>query len=211
MANKSLLLCLVTLSLLVSLSYALDFNEKDLASEESLWDLYERWRSHHTVSTNLRVKKERFNVFKENVRFIHEFNKGDEPFKLQLNQFGDLTNDEFMRQYMGVIEHHDDVDGDGDHQLKAEEDLTVPSSWDWRLNGAVTPVKHQDQCGACWAFSAVAAVEGINKIKTGRLISLSEQQLVDCNIENHGCKGGLMNTAFKYIKNNRGINLFPPD
>ncbi|KAK1319975.1 hypothetical protein QJS10_CPB04g01628 [Acorus calamus] len=207
MANKSLLLCLVTLSLLVALSYAIDFDEKDLASEESLYDLYERWRSHHTVSTNLRTKQERFDVFKENVRFIHEFNKGDDPFKLHLNQFGDLTNDEFVRQYMGIAQHDDVVDGDSDHQLnvKAEGDLTVPSSWDWRLKGAVTPVKNQGKCGACWAFSSVAAVEGINKIKTGNLISLSEQQLVDCNTENHGCKGGWMNTAFKYIKNNGGI------
>ncbi|KAK1272036.1 Vignain [Acorus gramineus] len=166
-----------------------------------------KWRSHHTVSRNLRVKQEGFDVFKENVRFIHEFNKGDEPFKLQLNQFGDLTNEEFVRKHMGIAQH-DDVDGNVSgsslpHGKLAEEDLTFPYFWDWRLMGAVTTVKDHGQCGE--ELLGLLNVEGINKIKTGNLISLSEQQLLDCNTENQGCKGGSMNTAFKYIKNNGGI------
>ena len=71
---------------------ALDFGEKDLASEESLWALYERWRAKHTVSRSLGEKARRFNVFKANVRLIHEFNLGDEPYKLRLNRFGDMTS-----------------------------------------------------------------------------------------------------------------------
>ena len=66
----------------------------------------------------------------------------------------------------------------------------LPASVDWRTKGAVNPVKNQGQCGSCWAFSATAAVEGAYAIKTGNLLSLSEQQLVDCDTQSQGCNGG---------------------
>ncbi|KAM0824355.1 hypothetical protein ACQ4PT_070252 [Festuca glaucescens] len=190
---------------------ALDFSEKDLASEESLWALYERWRAQHTVSRNLGEKARRFNVFKENVRLIHEFNLGDEPYKLRLNRFGDMTADEFSRAYASSrIAHHRTFRGDdrrsGDAFMHGSAVASsLPSSVDWRAKGAVTGVKNQGGCGSCWAFSTVAAVEGINAIRTGDLTSLSEQQLVDCDTSDSGCNGGLMDNAFQYIASNGGI------
>ncbi|KAH0455113.1 hypothetical protein IEQ34_017037 [Dendrobium chrysotoxum] len=59
---------------------------------------------------------------------------------------------------------------------------TFATNLDWRSKGAVTPIKDQGQCGACWVFSTVAATEGINQIKNGKLISLSEQELIDCDV-----------------------------
>uniref|UniRef100_A0A2N9FIH2 Vignain n=1 Tax=Fagus sylvatica TaxID=28930 RepID=A0A2N9FIH2_FAGSY len=188
---------------------AFDFHEKDLDSEESIWDLYERWRSHHTVSTSLDEKHKRFNVFKENVMHVHNTNKLDKPYKLKLNKFADMTNHEFRSMYAGSkVKHHRMFRGTprGSESFMHERVGSVPASVDWRLKGAVTGIKDQGRCGSCWAFSTVVAVEGINQIKTNKLVSLSEQELIDCDTEqNQGCNGGLMDYAFEYIKQKGGI------
>ncbi|KAL2933302.1 KDEL-tailed cysteine endopeptidase CEP1 [Bienertia sinuspersici] len=210
-----ILLVSLVLALVIGLSEGFDFNDKDLESEDSLWDLYQRWRSHHTVSRSLDDKHKRFNVFKENVKHVHHVNKMDKPYKLKLNKFADMTSHEFRTHFAGSkIRHHRMLQG-----KKASESFmyanadNVPTSVDWRKKGAVTPIKNQGQCGSCWAFSTVAAVEGINQIKTGKLVSLSEQELVDCDTsENQGCNGGLMDSAFDYIKKKGGLTteeLYP--
>ncbi|XP_057729600.1 vignain [Arachis stenosperma] len=211
--KKFLLAFALSLTLLLGLSWqaeSFDFSEKDLASEDSLWELYERWRSHHTVTRSMDEKLKRFNVFKANVMHVHNTNKMDKPYKLKLNMFADLTNDEFRSSYAGSrIDHHRRFHGTlrgAKETFMYENVKDVPDSVDWRQKGAVTPVKNQGKCGSCWAFSTIAAVEGINQIKTGKLVSLSEQELVDCdNAINQGCNGGLMVYAFQYIKEKGGI------
>lgn len=210
MVKRSIFLLAIALFVLAFIAAeSIPFTEKDLASEESLWDLYERWRSHHTVSRDLNEKRKRFNVFKENVRFIHEFNKKDKLYKLRLNRFGDMTKDEFRRTFAGSrIDHHRKFRGcpQGIGGFMHEKTGDLPASVDWREKGAVTPVKDQGQCGSCWAFSTVVSVEGINQITTNDLLSLSEQELVDCdNIDNNGCDGGMMDNAFDFIQKNGGI------
>lgn len=141
---------LLALVLVLGVTEAFDFHEKDLGSEESLWDLYERWRSHHTVSTSLGQKHLRFNVFKENVMHVHNTNKMDKPYKLKLNKFADMTNHEFSSTYAGSkVKHHRMLRGTphGSGSFMYEKADTVPPSVDWRNKGTVTSVKDQGQCG----------------------------------------------------------------
>lgn len=150
MEMKKLLLVALSLALVLKLSEGFDFHEKDLSSEDSLWDLYERWRSHHTLSRSLDDKRKRFNVFKANVMHVHNTNKMDKPYKLKLNKFADLTNQEFRNFYAGSkVNHHRMFRGTprGNETFMYENVGRVPPSVDWRQKGAVTPVKNQGQCG----------------------------------------------------------------
>ena len=145
-----LVVVVFSLALVLGVARSFDFHEKDLASEESLWDLYERWRSHHTVSRSLDEKHRRFNVFKQNVMHVHNTNNKDRPYKLKLNKFADMTNHEFRSTYAGSkIKHHRmfQATSRGTGNFMYENVNSVPPSVDWRKKGAVTAVKDQGQCG----------------------------------------------------------------
>ncbi|KAI4978821.1 hypothetical protein ZWY2020_015574 [Hordeum vulgare] len=192
----------------------MDITDRDLASKESLWALYERWCKHYDVGHNLSDKAQRFKVFKENARMIHDFNQGDAPYKLSLNLFGDMTDEEAEHMYGRCSNSRPEGGKQSQGQFThgvvvARENL--PMYVDWRMTGydqrpsAVTSVKTQGRCGACWAFVAVAAVEGINSIRTRNLVTLSAQQLIDCDKGSSACVGGGALVALKYIYNHGGI------
>ncbi|KAL3502714.1 hypothetical protein ACH5RR_037163 [Cinchona calisaya] len=165
---------------------------------------YEEWLKHYGRRYNDKEEWEmRFGIYQSNVQYVEYVNSQNLSYKLKDNQFADTTNEEFKSIYLGYKTGNHPHDG----QNFTFEKVNLPATVDWRKQGAVTPVKDQGSCGSCWAFSAVAAVEGINKIKTGRLVSLSEQELVDCdyNSNNEGCNGGFMEKAFEFIKTNGGI------
>ncbi|KAH6781071.1 Granulin repeat cysteine protease family protein [Perilla frutescens var. hirtella] len=179
-------------------------------TDDELLTMYESWIVKHGKSYNaLGEKEKRFQIFKDNLRYVEEQNAApDRTYKLGINRFADLTVQEYRRMYLGTRQR-------GARRLAAtksdryapNDGDALPESVDWRAKGAVAPVKDQGSCGSCWAFSTIAAVEGINQIKTGSLISLSEQELVDCDKSyNQGCNGGLMDYAFQFIINNGGID-----
>ncbi|WOL01410.1 hypothetical protein Cni_G10126 [Canna indica] len=205
MRNAFLFVVVFALALFMSASASFPFNEVDLASDENLWALYERWQSHHGVPRSPDEKRMRFDVFKVNTNYVFESNKNTKPYKLSLNKFGDMTKEEFRRTYTGLrmnTRRRSSVDG----SFMYENVTAVPPAMDWRQKGAVTGVKNQGKCGSCWAFSTIVGVEGINQIRTKKLISLSEQELVDCDTAtNKGCDGGLMDVAYDFIQRNGGI------
>ncbi|KAL0383558.1 UNVERIFIED_CONTAM: Senescence-specific cysteine protease SAG39 [Sesamum calycinum] len=167
---------------------------------------HEEWMEQYgRVYKNDEERAMRFKIFKDNVEFIEAFNEaGSRPYKLGINAFADLTNEEFKGARNGLfkVQKLPKV-----ASFKYENVSGLASSMDWRKKGAVTPVKDQGQCGSCWAFSAIAATEGIHEITTGKLISLSEQEIVDCDKTNQdqGCEGGFMEDAFDFIISNKGI------
>ncbi|XP_040948678.1 senescence-specific cysteine protease SAG39-like [Gossypium hirsutum] len=150
-------------------------------------------------------KEKRLNIFKGNLEYIESFkNGGNGSFKLGLNEFADMTHDEFIATHTGYKMQNNPTWLEST-SFMYENYSNAPKSFDWRDQNAVTPIKNQGKCGCCWAFSAVAAVEGLIKITTGKLIPLSKQQLLDCsrNGGKQGCKGGWIMNAFDYISQNQ--------
>ena len=133
---------------------------------------------------------------------------GRHAFTLAMNKFGDLTSVEFARLYNGFNATQKLTNSKPNAVFTYNPNVKVPDSIDWRTQGYVTPVKDQGQCGSCWAFSTTGSLEGQHFKATGQLVSLSEQNLVDCSQAqgNMGCNGGLMDQAFTYIKVNNGID-----
>ncbi|KAG4205571.1 hypothetical protein ERO13_A04G111600v2 [Gossypium hirsutum] len=183
------------------------YSPEDLGSADKLIELFESWISKHgKIYESIEEKLMRFEVFKDNLKHIDKRNKEISSYWLGLNEFADLSHDEFKKMYLGL---RPDVRrrSQSTKDFSYGDVVELPKSVDWRKKGAVTPVKNQGSCGSCWAFSTVAAVEGINKIVTGNLTSLSEQELIDCDTSfNNGCNGGLMDYALQFIIANGGLH-----
>ncbi|PSC67743.1 KDEL-tailed cysteine endopeptidase CEP2 [Micractinium conductrix] len=179
---------------------------------ENLGDAFAAWQRVHGRSySSAREASRRREVFAANAAYVASQNaKNGGSLVLELNQFADLTFEEFASTHLGYnpeLRKEQRASNGGQFMYADVSEAGLPQAVDWREEGAVTSVKNQQMCGSCWAFSATGAVEGINAIRTGTLVSLSEQQLVDCDTEQDaGCGGGLMDFAFEYIKKNGGID-----
>merc|ERR1711871_1810570 len=177
----------------------------DLDSEEhSPKTKWAAFKSHfNKVYKTLEEEAKAMAAFAENDAFIVAHNKEGHSYTVGHNVYSDMTNAEFKEKMTGYktrdayLRRKKNVD----HSLHAKF-ASAPSSIDWSQKGAVTPIKNQGQCGSCWAFSTTGSTEGAYQIATGKLLSFSEQELVDCagSYGNQGCNGGLMDNGFKYLE-----------
>lgn len=173
----------------------------------SLIELFENWALKHNI--NIKDKLTYNHLFKnwqDNHNYIIHTNNQNLTYKLDHNAYSGYSSDEFAN-LMGFKQIELKKT---EYNINTEILMTLPLSVDWRNNGVVNPVRDQGYCGSCWAFSTIATVESAIAIKTGKLYSLSEQELVDCdNLLNggkdHGCNGGLMDNAFSWIGKVGGV------
>eukprot|EP00731_Ephydatia_muelleri_P025801 Em0017g884a len=168
---------------------------------------WEAWKKEHNKVYSTEMEElTRHIIWQSNKKYIDEHNAHEKVFgfTLGLNKFCDLSSAEFGRIYNGLK-------GAPPKSLAKPvtfSGVNLPDSVDWRTKGFVTPIKDQGQCGSCWAFSAVATLEGQHFNATGKLVSLSEQNLVDCSTAqgNEGCNGGWPDWALNYVISNGGID-----
>ncbi|XP_047330812.1 probable cysteine protease RD19B [Impatiens glandulifera] len=186
-----------------------DNNDGNLLSADHHFNIFK-----HKFGKSYATKEEhdyRLSVFQSNLRRAERHQKLDPSAVHGVTQFSDLTSAEFRQKHLGLKRLRLPADANKAPILPTND---LPTDFDWRDHGAVTSVKNQGSCGSCWSFSTTGALEGANFLATGKLVSLSEQQLVDCDHEcepdepgscDSGCNGGLMNSALEYTLKNGGL------
>jgi len=158
--------------------------------------LFTRFVAEHNKQYSSSEFFNRYNIFKNNVDYIRSENNKNNSYELGMNSFGDLTQNEFKSIVVGGC-----FAGQQARSVATPPSGRAPQPVNWQAQGKVQKVKNQGQCGSCWAFSAIGALESAAAIAGSPLTDQSEQQLVDCaGAEgNQGCNGGLMNQAFDYL------------
>nr|XP_045614372.1 procathepsin L-like isoform X2 [Procambarus clarkii] len=197
-----------TLVVMVVVEAAAAVSIVSLAQDE--WDLFkleQKKQYNNTVEDNFRMK-----IFLDNKHRVMEHNKlyaqNLTSFKLEVNQFGDMLREEIIASVTGFdkVNISAVINNVGSTYIPPDGDVQLPSTVDWRLKGAVTGVKSQGQCASGWAFATTGSLEGQHFRRWGRLLSLSEQNLLDCCHLCYGCQGGRMDYAFTTIQQNGGID-----
>lgn len=179
-----------------------------------IWLKFNAWKSQtNKIYATPNELHYRFKVFSHNFIVIRRL-QDTVSYKVGLNDFSDLTDEEFLTKYTGDL-NEEQFKNLGSEAEEIENLQQAPSHVDWREKGAVNPIQNQGQCGSCWAFAATASFEtaywksqssGLGQQPT-KLRKFSEQVLVDCNTKNHGCGGGNADLAFEYLRDNGTTDL----
>ncbi|CAF0982969.1 unnamed protein product [Rotaria sordida] len=194
-------LAILALAFSCTLAYDVTFNQH--------WKLWKGLHKKHYSDAEEHVRRA---IWESNLKKVREHNLqadlGVHTYWLGMNKFADMTVDEFAKKMNGYNMTMREQRTQSHRTFTVNPGFRLPDTVDWRTEGYVTDVKDQAQCGSCWAFSATGSLEGQHFKQTGKLVSLSEQNLVDCSTAqgNMGCNGGLMDQAFEYIKVNNGVD-----
>jgi C1A family cysteine protease len=169
------------------------------------------FKATHGKSYQPHEEQQKLSAFVKNTREIEAHNArfaaGLESFHLAHNELSDMAPHEVIAKRTGFRASNRRVNATMFQSLGG---VRAQKSCDWRAKGAVTPVKNQGECGSCYAFSAIGALEAAVFRNTGRLEVLSEQNIVDCTTDDHtyysgGCDGGTQDTGMKYAIDNNGV------
>jgi len=180
---------------------ALAFASEHLLEKE----FYEFKQAHKKNYSTFEEHEKRFEIYKANKIKIQAHNDAKRNWKMAMNQFGDMTGYEFSLYVKRGAGGGFVPKKESERNVQYKKYNATCSSIDWVDRGMVTPVKNQGQCGSCWSFSTTGAIEGRAAIASGQLASISEQELVDCDMHDSGCNGGLMDFGFEYVIDHKGL------
>jgi len=218
-----LLVCLSNSAIGASLRVT---DDEDVTSLATHMALFQTWAETHSKEyTDEEEKTKHLQTWTDNHKLIESHNNQfPEPkFTLGHNEFSDLTSDEFAQRFslgkynigaevskhvvQNLINNKAEIRTARhlNEEAYQEQPLELPDYVNWTTLGGVTPVKNQGACGSCWAFSTTGALEGAKFVRTGELVALSEQNLLDCDHKDLGCRGGLMDNAFKFDEKTGGL------
>lgn len=183
--------------------------QKCFCAENITWEAYKETFNKTYVQEFVELKRR--GAFQENIKVIEDHNaryfKGLSKFKCGLNDLADLSQSLYLKMIVRLtpsvyIKSDDVMVG-----ALSPDPSTVPNELDWRTMGFVTQHENQKSCGSCYAYSVAYSVSGQIFKRTGRIVMLSEQQIVDCSITlgNHGCAGGSLRNTLKYLEGCGGL------
>ncbi|MGI9277617.1 MAG: C1 family peptidase [Endozoicomonas sp.] len=188
----------------------IDVGSYDYLDEDSAYRLFLQNFRHPSQQPDAQTFETRKKIFQKNLKYIKALNeRSTEQGKdatAGINNLADLSREEYLKR-LGVIPippTHDCKKSDYPDNFTVNRQY-LPAKLDWREKGAVTAVKDQGQCGSCWAFGATGAIEACHYLNNGTLVSLSEQQILDCNEQHFGCKGGRPIFAYEYVIRTKGL------
>lgn len=203
MAPRRLLGAAVLLSGAALRSAATAAGDVPFAGDEDVRRAFEGFKARYGRRYGTAAEERKaLHAFAESYRLVESENARGLPYELRLNEFADTSAEEFASTRLGLSLPDSTSAWKGLPHLGTDRysGAALPESVDWVAKGAVTDPKNQKSCGSCWSFSSTGSLEGAWQIATGHLVSLSEQQLIDCSKKNSGCGGGIMEKAFEYLE-----------
>eukprot|EP01084_Bolivina_argentea_P316573 548797_1 len=173
-----------------------------VSGNDNLFKTFQEWKLQYNRAYNsLEEESLKYSIWLSNIELIENHNSKNATYKMDVNQFTDMTHEEF-KSYVGSCDQNDKTVV---IYYTIPNIINAPSSVNWTAKGVVTPVKNQGACGGCWSFGATGSMECNYAIKYGKLTSLSEEQLIDCDTTSNGCNGGTAVHGMEYSASEGGL------